>query len=201
MEFIELIKEPTFWIISAIGSVFLSVAANLVIPYIGKMVGKIFSTRKTKIEKKKQSLINEVRYVSSDQNKILNYKVDAAYWLLRAVLLLAMGTIVFSVAAYFPIFEIIPLVIAAIFIARSTQWLDVAKNKYNIAKLAMNRVEEKRRIEYEWNKEDYVDVVNNPMQGELSKWDSTNINQSLNKSINYAPTAPEMAKLRRSWRR
>ncbi|WP_323940133.1 hypothetical protein [Aeromonas veronii] len=71
MEFIELIKEPTFWIISSIGSVFLSVAANLVTPYIGKIVGKIFATRKTKIEKKKQLLINEVRYVSSDQNKIL----------------------------------------------------------------------------------------------------------------------------------
>lgn len=87
-----------------------------------------------------------------------------------------MGTILFSAASYFSIFEIIPLVIAAIFIARSTQWLDVAKNKYNIAKLAMDRVEEKRRIEYEWNNEDYVGVVNDPMQGELSKWDSTNIN-------------------------
>jgi len=176
MELIELIKEPTFWIISAIGSVLLSVVANLVTPYAGRLVGKLFASRKSKIEKKKQALINEVRYVSSDQNNILNYKVDAAYWLLRGIMLLALGTILFSVASYIPIIEVVPLIIAAIFIARSAQWLDEAKNKYKIAQLAMKRVEEERRITYEWNREQYGDAVNDPLQEELSKWDLANIN-------------------------
>lgn len=175
MDFIELIKEPTFWLISAIGSVLLSISANLVTPHVGQLLSKLSSTRKTKLDKRKQALIAEVRYVASDQNKILNYKVDAAYWLLRAVMLLAMGTLIFSVAGYFPIFELVPIVVAAIFIARSTQWLELAKNKYKIAKLAMERVEEERRIEYEWNKEHYVDAVSEPLQVELSKWDSSNI--------------------------
>jgi hypothetical protein len=164
MEFIEFITEPTFWIISAIGSVILSVAANLVTPFIGRIVGKVFASRKSKVEMKKQALINEVRYVASDQNKILNYKVDAAYWLLRAVMLLAMGTLLFSVAGYMPIFELIPLIVAAIFMARSAQWLGTAKNKYKMAKLAMERAEEGRRLEFEWNKEQYVDAINDPMQ-------------------------------------
>lgn len=146
MDFIELLKEPIFWIVSAIGSVFLSVFSNLVTPYVGRIISKVFLSRKSKLEKKKHDLILEVRYVASDQNIILNYKVDAAYWLLRGVMLLVMGTLIFSVSSYLSIFQLVPLAAAAIFMARSTQWLDIAKNKYKIAKLAMERVEMERQM-------------------------------------------------------
>jgi len=175
MDFIELFKEPIFWIVSAIGSVLLSIFSNLITPYVGRMISKVFSSRKSKLEKKKHDLIVEVRYVASDQNRILNYKVDAAYWLLRGVMLLVMGTLVFSVSGYLPIFELVPLVAAAIFMARSTQWLNIAKNKYKVAKLAMERIEIERKIEKETPKTRSILEPVNLKQEKISKWELDNI--------------------------
>lgn len=146
MQLIELIKEPVFWVISAIGSILLSVLANLVTPYVSSTLAKKFATRKIKTEIKKQELINEVQHVSSNQNLIINYKIDAAYWLLRAVMLMALGTILISFSRYLPFGSLIPVIIASVFIARSNQWLDLAKKMYKIATFAQERNEEEKRI-------------------------------------------------------
>lgn len=178
MEILELIKEPVFWIFSAIGSVVLSVFANLITPWVGKLTAKFSQKRKEKIEEKRIALLEEVRFVSSDQNRILNYKVDAAYWLLRAIFLLALGTIVFSLSGFFGNLQIILFGVAAIFIAKTSQWVDLAIVKYQIARLASERAEAIRKLKYEFHHGDYkTDEYFDPFVDELNcmlkEWDYT----------------------------
>lgn len=182
MDILEFIKEPIFWAVSAAGSVLLSIVANLFTPKIGSLLSKFSEKRKAKINKKHLKFINEVKYVSSNQNNILNYKVDAAYWLLRAIFLLVLGIIIFSASNAFGIFQIIPLLIAAIFIARSSQWVDEAILKYKVAKLASDRAETIRRFNYEWDYEEhgidsdeYPDPRSEDLNEVLKKWDEANI--------------------------
>lgn len=181
MEIIELIKEPIFWVISAIGSVLLSVFANLATPLMGTLLSKFSQKRKEKIEAKRLALLEEIRNVSSDQNRILNYKVDAAYWLLRAIFLLALGTIVFSVSSFFGDLQVILFFVAAIFIAKTSQWVDLAIAKYQIARLASERAEVVKKFESQYYHYDYVSIDDcpNPLSDELhtllKEWDSTNI--------------------------
>lgn len=181
MEIIELIKEPIFWIMSAICSVILSVFANLVTPWAGTLLSKFSQKRKEKIEVKRVALIEEVRFVSSDQNRILNYKVDAAYWLLRAIFLLALGTIVFSLSGFFGNLQIVLFVVAAIFIAKTSQWVDLAIAKYQVARLATERAEAIKKFESQYYHDEYIPSDNHPdpfhdeLHNILKEWDKTNI--------------------------
>lgn len=180
MDILTFLKEPIFWAISAIGSVLLSIIANLLTPYIGSFLSNFSEKRTAKVAKKRLEFLNKIRYVSSNQNRILNQKVDAAYWLLRAIFLLALGIIIFTVSNAFGIFQVIPLIVAAIFIARSSQWVEEAIETYKIAKLATERAEAIRRFEYEWYHEDYdIDDHPNPYIEELNsmlkEWDNKNV--------------------------
>lgn len=180
MDTLDLIKEPIFWIISALCSVFLSILANLMTPFAGTLLSKFSLKRKTKIESKRLAFLNEVKYVSLDQNKILNYKVDAAYWLLRIICLLLLGIMIFSTSSIFGAFHIIPLILATIMIVKSSQWMDIAIKKYKIARLASERAETIREFKSKWHHEDYFDEdTRDPFHDDLTamlkEWDQSNI--------------------------
>jgi|GEM_PF-5040535 len=184
MNTFELIKEPIFWIVSAFGSVALSILANLMTPLASTFLSKFSLKRKIKLESKRLALLNEVKYVSSDQNRILNYKVDAAYWLLRIICLLLFGIMIFSTSSIFGAFYIIPLTLATIMIVRSSQWMDVALKKYKIARLASERAETIREFKSEWHHEDYFDKdtpdpFNDDLTAMLKEWDKANINSKV----------------------
>ena len=91
-----------------------------------------------------------------------------------------MGIIIFTASDAFGLFQILPLVVAEIFIARSSQWVEEAIATYKVAKLASERAEAIREFENKAYHIDYTyDDTPNPMQDELdemlTKWDKENI--------------------------
>lgn len=109
MDLLNLIKEPLFWIASAIGGLLWSVAGNLVTPFFQRHVDRLYDRRnRSKIlailEKRSQV---ERFFISYDDRN--STKLDVIHGLLRALGLMVLGLAAFLIANVvpFPVFYLL----------------------------------------------------------------------------------------------
>ncbi len=188
MSLSEFLQEPAFWIFSTLGSLLLSILANLLTPYINSFLSKLSRSQKTKTEKKRLNFLNEVVSVSTNSNNILNYKMDAIFNLLKSIfiiagiiLLLSITSIFSSQSIFFKFFTIISYIVILSAIIISNTLLIEAIKKYKIARLASERAKVVTNFEREFYhmdytpKNEYPDIFNEDLNAELKKWDTQNI--------------------------
>ncbi|HDI3323490.1 TPA: hypothetical protein PMD23_003692, partial [Vibrio cholerae] len=87
MEYLDLIKEPVFLVASAGMSILISVAANLLTPKFSKILSFFSSSLKNKQTEKKQAYIAKIKLASSNENRVINIKLDVAYALLKSLVM------------------------------------------------------------------------------------------------------------------
>jgi hypothetical protein len=142
VDIIEIIKQPLFWVLSGLVSVILSVVANLLTPFIVRQLVASKGERRRKILQEQLALREQVLIFQQDPNLRASAKLDAIYWILRAVLLFALALLVMQIIAALPIAEIaavLILLIAALCMARSGQWITRGKSRVRTAFLAEER--------------------------------------------------------------
>ncbi|MDK2594227.1 hypothetical protein [Pseudoalteromonas obscura] len=185
MSFNELIVEPMFFVVSTILSIFLSVFANIITPKLSALLSKYSSKIRHVQSKKKETFSIKVKVASNDENKVINIKLDAAYLLIRSLLIMIVSFFVFMTIPYFiDSFTIIILFISFLLVTYSISTLNNAQKTYNIALLATERAEKIKEIKYlvqdafnpyDDYEHDFTDPEDEMFTEHLNAWDEENI--------------------------
>lgn len=174
MDIIFFLKQPLFWIITSFTSVALSVLANLITPKISRIVAKFSDHREEVYLHAQKYLRHNVIMYQNNQNKVLSAKLDAIYWVLRSVLIFALGLLIIAIISRLsgpheePLMDsIMVFVFPALIIALSGQWLIKAKKTISIAFLAEERQRALEKYKLEANRE----LSQNEISQFFASWD------------------------------
>jgi hypothetical protein len=145
MTWLEIIKQPTFWILSAFASVALSIVANLLTPRVRALLKQSKAERETSRKEKQQQRLNHIRNLCEDSSLRFHEKLDGIYWLLRGILLVVAGLLLIRLIAAIPflggiLLDIPAFALGALCMSRSVAWLQKAKESYEAVRLADQRL-------------------------------------------------------------
>lgn len=88
MKWQDIISTPLFWIVSAAGTLVLSIAANLLTPYVSAFVTRHLHTRRSGLRDKQIKRRERVIALQSNVARRTSAKLDAIFKLLLAMVLL-----------------------------------------------------------------------------------------------------------------
>jgi hypothetical protein len=170
---IQIIKEPIFWIFTAVGSVVLSICANLLTPLVQKYASK-YSNEKREIQIKEKLKIRDtiIKIHESD-----TYRIS---WQIESVLLCIKGTgsillflIILNAISVFPIYPFDIFIYPIIALASVVGFNKIQRgiNNANLVKLADER--EQAIIKSKTNKG--ADLNSSELIAVLNKWDLENL--------------------------
>jgi hypothetical protein len=91
MEWQEIIFTPLFWIVSAIGSVLLSVVGNLLTPHISVFVTRHFHARKSALREKQIKRRYQVIMLQENMARRTSTKLDAIFKVIFSLVLLLLS--------------------------------------------------------------------------------------------------------------
>jgi hypothetical protein len=183
MDFFDLIKEPIFLFASTILSILMSVIANLLTPKFTWYLSNFSSSLKNKQLEKKKVYISKVILASSDNNKVINIKLDAAYTLLKSLVMIVFSLFLFSISPYIYTFGLPVVFISLAFVIYAISLLNISQANYKLAVLATLRAGKMAHLRNELNEKyeqhdelhGYVDSDEEMYNDYLAKWDSENL--------------------------
>jgi hypothetical protein len=88
---VEIATQPLFWIVSALGSIILSVTANLITPRVSIALSQLSHARRAKNRARQLSLLLRVTQLAADPNRITQAKLDVLLRLLVACAMMLIG--------------------------------------------------------------------------------------------------------------
>jgi hypothetical protein len=91
MRWQDIIFTPLFWIMSGVGSVLLSVIANLLTPQISAFVTRHFHARKSALREKQIKRRHQVIMLQENMIRRTSTKLDAIFMVILSLLLLLLG--------------------------------------------------------------------------------------------------------------
>ncbi|TQQ20457.1 hypothetical protein FLL85_16790 [Vibrio cholerae] len=151
VEYLDLIKEPVFLVASAGMSILISVAANLLTPKFSKILSFFSSSLKNKQTEKKQAYIAKIKLASSNENRVINIKLDVAYALLKSLVMFIIGLFSLSISSYIYFAEYISILISLCSVIYALSLFNSAQVNYRIATLATLRAEKMASLRAELN--------------------------------------------------
>ncbi|HCE2343444.1 TPA: hypothetical protein NGT77_004586 [Vibrio parahaemolyticus] len=185
MEILNLIKEPVFLVTSTGMSILISVAANLLTPKIYQLLSFFSSSLKTKQTEKKRAYVSKVILAASDENKVINIKLDVSYALLKSLVMIVFSLFLLSVSPYIYFAEYVAIFISLSLVTYALSLFNSAQVNYRIATLATLRAEKMAslraelnaasRSEYEHYDNDYVDPQEEMYIEYLAEWDKKHL--------------------------
>ncbi len=186
VEYLDLIKEPVFLVASAGMSILISVAANLLTPKFSKILSFFSSSLKNKQTEKKQAYIAKIKLASSNENRVINIKLDVAYALLKSLVMFIIGLFSLSFSSSYIYFaEYIFILISLCSVIYALSLFNSAQVNYRIATLATLRAEKMASLraelnasslsEYEHYASDYVDPSEKMYLEYLADWDKKHL--------------------------
>ena len=92
----SILLQPVFWIISVIGSVILSVIANLVTPRIAKRFEEIGHVKRSVIKLKQARFLSQVIDIESHPERLTQAKLDSIYATILASFSMVVCLVMFS---------------------------------------------------------------------------------------------------------
>lgn len=171
---IAIITTPLFWILSALGSVILSVIGNLVTPRIASWLTYRSETRQKRERKKRAQKLGEVIIRVYKPEKIIHTKLNSLHSFLLACVLMLFTLILFTMATALE-WLIVPLVIRLmiVILAIPILWLSFYLLDDGVKWRAIAILAERRIDEY--------DQVNSDSEGDdakvrahMAEWDQKN---------------------------
>ena len=183
MDILDLIKEPIFLIASTILSILISIVANLLTPKFDGYFSKFSSSFKNKQLEKKKAYISKIILAASDNNKVINIKLDVAYILLKSLIMIVFSLFLFSISPYIYNFEYLFIFISLGLVTYAISLFNVAQTNYKIAVLATLRADQMTHLRgllnatYEQHDEysGQVDSDEERYNEYLDEWDSENL--------------------------
>ncbi|EGQ8006790.1 hypothetical protein N5K32_004572 [Vibrio parahaemolyticus] len=185
MEILDLIKEPIFLIASTVMSIVISVAANLVTPKIQKVLSFFFASIKVKQAEKRQAYVSKIVLASTDENKVINIKLDVSYALLKSLIIFVFSLFLLSVSPYIFFAEYPVILISLFLVTYALSLFNSAQAKFKIATLATLRAEKMASLkadidaascsEHDYYAQGYVDPHEEMYMTYLSEWDSKHL--------------------------
>ncbi len=185
VEYLDLIKEPVFLVASAGMSILISVAANLLTPKFSKILSFFSSSLKNKQTEKKQAYIAKIKLASSNENRVINIKLDVAYALLKSLVMFIIGLFSLSISSYIYFAEYISILISLCSVIYALSLFNSAQVNYRIATLATLRADKMASLraelnasslsEYEHYASDYVDPSEKMYLEYLADWDKKHL--------------------------
>nr|WP_238682507.1 hypothetical protein [Vibrio cholerae] len=185
VEYLDLIKEPVFLVASAGMSILISVAANLLTPKFSKILSFFSSSLKNKQTENKQAYIAKIKLASSNENRVINIKLDVAYALLKSLVMFIIGLFSLSISSYIYFAEYISILISLCSVIYALSLFNSAQVNYRIATLATLRAEKMASLraelnasslsEYEHYASDYVDPSEKMYLEYLADWDKKHL--------------------------
>ena len=183
MDFLELIKEPVFLVSSTVMSIFISITANLLTPKFNQLLSKFSSSRKRRQSEIKSEFVSKVVTAALDANNIINIKLDVAYTLLKALIVIVFGLFILSMSPYFNVIEYFSIFVSFGFVIYAMSLFNKAQTGYKIARLATLRAEKMSSLRAELNSmhdrddqySDYIDPEEEMYLSYLAEWDKANL--------------------------
>lgn len=182
MTILDLIKEPIFLIASTVMSIVISVAANLITPKIQRVLSFFFSSIKVKQAEKRRAYVSKVVLASTDENKVINIKLDVSYTLLKSLIIFIFSLFLLSVSPYI-FFAEYPVILTSLFLVTyALSLFNSSQAKFKIATLAALRAEKIASLRAEIDatshreyEQGYVDPHEEMYMKYLSEWDSKHL--------------------------
>ncbi len=185
MEILNLIKEPIFLVASTGMSILISVAANLLTPKIYQLLSFFSSSLKTKQTEKKRAYVSKVILAASDENKVINIKLDVSYALLKSLVMIAFSLFLLSVSPYIYFAEYVAIFISLSLVTYALSLFNSAQMNYRIATLATLWAEKMASLraelraaslsEYDNYANEYVDPHEEMYIEYLAEWDKKHL--------------------------
>lgn len=88
MEWQEIIVTPLFWIVSTVGTIVISILANLLTPYSSAFVTRHLHARRTGLRDRQQKRRDRVIMLEQNIHRRTSTKIDVLFQLLLAMVLL-----------------------------------------------------------------------------------------------------------------
>ncbi|MBB1432619.1 MULTISPECIES: hypothetical protein [unclassified Pseudoalteromonas] len=181
MDIIEVIKEPIFLVVSTILSLIISVMANVLTPKVLQLCSQLSVSLRDKQYAKKAIYHSKVVTAAHDTNRVVNIKLDAAYSLLRALIMIVFSLFLFSIATYFDV-SVFFIAFSLALVTYAVSLFNNAQISYRIAVLAAKRAEYMMKIRTQINAkyqeqeyEDFIDPDEDAYEKCLIEWDKENI--------------------------
>ncbi|EKO3695128.1 hypothetical protein P0F02_003268 [Vibrio metschnikovii] len=184
MEFFEIIKEPAFFVSTAIGSIAMSIVANLLTPVVSKHLSGFSLSMKAKQNEKRKKYISKIISISLDNNKIVNIKLDVAYTLLKSLIVMLFSVFIFLISREIYVIDYVVLSISLCLLVVSISLFNTAQNDYKIAMLATLRADrmlylrteiDSKNQSYSEYDNDYIDPDIEMYNEYLASWDRENL--------------------------
>jgi hypothetical protein len=143
-DLLAVLKQPLFWMFSALGSVVLAVAANLITPRVSLWIEKHSSTRRFRQRKRQVRLLGEVVLMYDDPQLLTQAKLDSIHAILVATFAVLLSVIAFVVGlSIAPYFGPLPQIVATI-IGIALAWLGAWVVRVGMQKMRIARAYERR---------------------------------------------------------
>ena len=96
----DIIVTPLFWIVSTIGTIILSIVANLLTPFISAFVTRLLHERQSGIRQKQIQRRHQVLALQYDHARRTGAKLDAIFKLLMALVLVVGCVLLFQLLMF-----------------------------------------------------------------------------------------------------
>jgi len=91
MNWLDILKTPLFWMLSALGSLVLSVVANMLTPRVSRVLSRYFDVRSSRLLARQEVRRQKVRDMHHFPERRLAEKLNAVFTLLMAVLVMCIA--------------------------------------------------------------------------------------------------------------
>ena len=154
---LHVISQPLFWFLSIIGSVVLSVLANLISPNVAARIERLSHNRKHAAKKQQARFLGEVAMIDATPENITQAKLDSIHALLLATYSILLCMVVFTLGLILAPFtsglsNLACLLIGTAFAWGSIEIIKVGQRKMHIARAYEKR--EKAKAEFRRNNPD-----------------------------------------------
>ncbi|PTP76390.1 hypothetical protein [Vibrio splendidus] len=106
MENLEFLKEPVFWVLTTVGSIILSIIANLVTPKVQKFLAKNSQQKKEALEAQSRETLRKVLKIQLSNTYRTSWQIDAVLECIKGVGIILLFLAFSRVFAIFPIYEL-----------------------------------------------------------------------------------------------
>lgn len=168
MENLEFLKEPVFWVLTTIGSIALSIIANLVTPKIQKVLAKNSQQKKETLEAKNRETLRKVLKIQLSDTYRTSWQIDAVLECVKGVGIILLFLAFSRVFAIFPIYELRLIVYPVLAIGAIYGYKHIQSGLTNAS---LTKLADERQSLFEGSKNGSTD---DEVQEILKKWDMEN---------------------------
>lgn len=168
MENLEFLKEPVFWVLTTIGSIALSIIANLVTPKIQKVLAKNSRQKKEALVAKNRETLRKVLKIQLSDTYRTSWQIDAVLECVKGVGIILLFLAFSRVFAIFPIYGLRLIVYPVLAIGAIYGYKHIQSGLTNAS---LTKLADERQSLFDDSKDGSTD---DEVQEMLRKWDMEN---------------------------